>query len=405
MAIFDAMSATGFVIHTSITEIEAAAWDALNRASGDCPFLSWGFLALLEDSGALDESGWRPLYAALYDEAGPLAAAPFYLCAGQAGQFTWDGGMEELARAYGLAWFPKLVGMVPFTPSPVWRVLTRGEGDGGTEARGTEAADGARAAALIEALEAFARKAGLSGLHLQWLDQGWAAKAAAYGGAWLAWRRQAYLWENRGYRDFAAYLSSLTKNMRRNVRRERGGLDAMGVKTELVRAGEAPSFWPLMGEYYARTNDKFGPWAARFLPARFFELAPRYLADRALFSAAFAPGADRPIALALLFEGGSRLWGRYWGSAADIPGLHFEVCYYAPIEYAIGAGLAAFDPGMGGDHKARRGFRALMASSLHRVFDRRLSAAFARAVAEASAAEEAYAEELNRELPGAPSAD
>lgn len=381
------MPMMSFVIHASVKELEADSWNALNRASGDCPFLSWEFLALLEESGALDESGWRPLYAALYDGAGPVAAAPFYLCANSAGQFTWDGGMEELARAYGLGWFPKLVGMVPFTPSPVWRVLERGAGPGEAEA-------------LVDAVEAFARKAGLSGLHLQWLDRGWATRAAAYGGAWIAWRRQAYLWENRGYQDFSAYLSSLTKNMRRNLRREREGLRDLGVRTELVRAGVASSYWPLMGEYYARTNDKFGPWAARFLPARFFTLAPRYLASRALFSAAFAPGADGPIALALLFEGGSRLWGRYWGSAADIPGLHFQSCYYAPIEYAIGARLSSFDPGMGGDHKARRGFRATMATSLHRVFDRRLARAFDRAVAEASAAEEAYAEELNRELPG-----
>lgn len=381
------MPMMNFVIHTSVKDFEADSWNALNRASGDCPFLSWEFLASLEESGALDESAWRPLYAALYGRSGPVAAAPFYLCAGQDGQFTWDGGMEELAGAYGSGWFPKLVGMVPFTPSPVWRVLTRGDEPGEAEA-------------LIEAVEAFARKAGLSGLHLQWLDRAWAATAAAHGGAWIAWRRQAYLWENPGYRDFAAYLSSLTKNMRRNVRREREGLRDLGVRTELVRAGDAPSYWPLMGEYYARTNDKFGPWAARFLPARFFELAPRYLSGRALFSAAFAPGAERPIALALLLEGGSRLWGRYWGSAAEVPGLHFQCCYYAPIEYAIGAGLSSFDPGMGGDHKARRGFRALMATSLHRVFDRRLARAFERAVAEASAVEEAYAEELNRELPG-----
>lgn len=381
------MPAMKFVIHTSIKELETEGWNALNRASGDCPFLSWEFLALLEDSAALNESGWRPLYAAVYDQAGPAAAAPFYLCPGQAGQFTWDGGMEELARAYGLGWFPKLVGMVPFTPSPLWRVLARGDGPGQAET-------------LIEAVEAFARKAGLSGLHLQWLDPGWARGAAAYGGAWIAWRRQAYLWENRDYPDFTAYLSSLTKNMRRNVRREREGLRAWGVRTELVRADEAPSFWPLMAAYYARTNDKFGPWAARFLPTHFFELAPRYLAERARFSAAFAPGAERPIALALLFEGGSRLWGRYWGSAAELPGLHFQCCYYAPIEYAIGAGLSSFDPGMGGDHKARRGFKAVMATDLHRVFDRRLSRVFERAVADASAAEVAYAEQLNRELPG-----
>jgi predicted N-acyltransferase len=170
-----------------------------------------------------------------------------------------------------------------------------------------------------------------------------------------------------------------------------------------------------MADYYERTNAKFGPWAAQFLPRAFFELAPRYLGPYARFSAAFyangheagAAGAARsagvageePLALALLMEGGGRLWGRYWGAREDLPGLHFDICYYRPIAYAIERGLESFDPGMGGDHKARRGFKAVVAASLHRVFDRRLAALFGRALKEASAAEEAFAAELNRELP------
>lgn len=154
-----------------------------------------------------------------------------------------------------------------------------------------------------------------------------------------------------------------------------------------------------MADYYERTNGKFGPWAAQFLPRAFFELAPRYLGPYARFSAAFDAAAEEPLALALLMEGGGRLWGRYWGAREDLPGLHFDVCYYRPIAYAIERGLESFDPGMGGDHKARRGFKAVVAPSLHRVFDRRLAALFGSALKEASAAEEAFAAELNRELP------
>jgi len=105
------------------------------------------------------------------------------------------------------------------------------------------------------------------------------------------------------------------------------------------------------------------------------------------------------MALAMLFQGKDTLWGRYWGSARDLPGLHFETCYYAPIEYAIREALASFDPGMGSEHKARRGFRSSLASSYHRVFDPRLHRVFATALAEASAAETRMAAALNAELP------
>ncbi|TFG81455.1 MAG: GNAT family N-acetyltransferase, partial [Spirochaetales bacterium] len=262
--------------------------------------------------------------------------------------------------------------------------------------------------ALVEAVAEAARDGGFSGLHLQWVEPGFALEQASSAGGsqnigsggWIAWRRQAYRWENRGYADFTAYLADFSKNMRRNVGRERAGLEAAGYRTRVVPAHEAgPEYWRLMAAYYERTNDKFGPWAARFLPSRFFELAPEYLGDSARFSAAFIPGRSEPVALALLFEGSMRLWGRYWGAESDVPTLHFETCYYRPIEYAIERHIQSFDPGMGGHHKARRGFHAVMATSLHRVFEPRLSSLFTRAVAEASEAEAAFADQLNEELP------
>jgi uncharacterized protein len=407
LRIFTAMPEPSIQLSPSIRGLDREGWNALNQSSGACPFLSWEFLALLEESGAVGEAaGWQPLYAILLEGGRWLAAAPFYAVADPRGQFTWDGGMEAAAAGYGLSWFPKLVGMVPFTPSPLWRPLAAPGPQGFAHAQ-----------ALVEAVAGLAREGGYSALHLQWLHPPFADELAADGGPrWLAWRRQAYLWENQGYPDFEGYLSSFSKNMRRNVKREQAGLAARGVSARVLPAAEAPRrYWDLMADYYERTNGKFGPWAAHFLPRAFFELAPLYLGPYARFSAAFsakgreadAAGAARaaggdgeePLALALLMEGGGRLWGRYWGAREDLPGLHFDVCYYRPIAYAIERGLESFDPGMGGDHKARRGFKAVVAASLHRVFDRRLAALFGRALKEASAAEEAFAAELNRELP------
>lgn len=403
------MASLRFSIAGSMREIDPEEWNALAEPAGN-PFLSWGFLALLEDSGALERSSWRPVHALVRRGRELVACAPFYLADTSAGQFTWDDGMEGAALACGSRWFPKLVGMVPFTPAPVWRVLSSTQGvagspEGGRSPRlGGADAQVSPAAFLLSSVEALARRGGLSGLHLQWVDAAFGpAQEGTEPGSWLAWRRQAYRWENRAYADFPAFLAAFSKNMRRNVLRDRAAVSAAGLVTRMVPGTEAPPhYWELMGSYYRRTNGKFGPWAARFLPDEFFSLAPGYIALDSWFSAAFrqadGPGAD-PVALALLLRGRDGLWGRYWGASSDEDGLHFETCYYRPIEFAIENRLSFFDPGMGGHHKARRGFRSSTVASYHRVFEADLSTVFASAIAKASAEEEAFAAELNRELP------
>jgi uncharacterized protein len=405
------MALYGFRIASTIADINPDDWDRLH-ARPRCPFLSRGFLALLEDSGALAQAGWTPAYALATRDGRLAACAPFYVTTTPAGQFTWDYGLEDVAAHYKTAWYPKLVGTVPFTPAPVWKVLADPD-------------EPEAAPFLLGSMEETARSGGFSGLHLQWVDPAFATAAgldegaslvAALGSAtgsvpippvpipphrsWIPWRRQVYRWDNRGYTDFSDFTASFSKNMRRNVGRDRAAVTAAGIQTRVLAGNEVPpSYWELMADYYARTNDKFGPWAARFLPPAFFELAPGYIADQVRFSAAFRPGQDHPLALAMLFEGDEGLWGRYWGSESDEPGLHFDVCYYQPIQWAIERKLAFFDPGMGSHHKARRGFRALVVSGYHRVFDQRLAAVFRRAVREASSEEAAFADELNRDLP------
>lgn len=401
------MASYSLRIAASIAETRPEDWARLHKRSGN-PFLSYGFLSLLEDCGALAQAGWTPAYALVSLGQRLVACAPFYVTASPAGQFTWDYGLEDVAAHYGTSWYPKLVGMVPFTPAPVWKILS-------------DPAEPEAVSFLLASMEETARSGGFSGLHLQWVDPAFASAAGLVGAAglavppgsvpvssvpkpphrsWIPWERQVYRWENRGYDDFAAFTASFSKNMRRNVGRDRAAVAAAGIRTRVLAATEVPPlYWNLMAEYYARTNDKFGPWAARFLPPAFFELAPRYIAEQVRFSAAFRPGQDHPLALALLFEGDEGLWGRYWGSGSDEPGLHFEVCYYRPIEWAIERMLVFFDPGMGSHHKARRGFRALTVPGFHRVFDQRLAAVFKRAVREASKEEAAFAEELNRDLP------
>ena len=316
------------------------------------------------------------------------AYLPLFVLLGSAGSFVWDDGMEEAARSVRQRWYPKLAGTVPFTPAPVWRPLVLPGVD-----------EKLLFAASAEAVATLAKDGGFSGTHFQWVDPAFAQALTALGG-WLEWKRQAYRWTNAGYGSFGDFTGSFSKNMRRNVFRDRADVAGAGVSVRIIRGDEAgPRVWQLMADWYERTNDKFGPWAARFLPRKFFELAPEYLGPAVRFSAAYEGGSADPVALAMLLQGPGAIWGRYWGSARDLPGLHFETCYYAPIDYAIREGLAAFDPGMGSHHKARRGFQSILASSFHLVFDRRLSRIFSGAIAEASAGEAAFVRELNADLP------
>ncbi|PKL24089.1 MAG: GNAT family N-acetyltransferase [Spirochaetae bacterium HGW-Spirochaetae-3] len=370
----------------SIHGVDRDSWNACGAASN--PFLSWDFFALLEDCGAVSPgSSWAPAHAALARGGAVVAYVPLFAVSGSGGSFVWDDGMEDVAVSVGLRWFPKLTGAVPFTPAPVWRPLVVPGED-----------DAAVMAACAEASSELARTGGFSGMHFQWVDP--AFGYALRDGGWMEWKRQAYRWDNECYASFDDFTGSFSKNMRRNVFRDKADVSAAGVSVRTLRGDEAgDGIWRLMADYYERTNDKFGPWAARFLPRRFFELAASRIGGAVRFSAAYERGASEPVALAMLFQGNGTLWGRYWGSARDLPGLHFETCYYEPISYAIAQGLCRFDPGMGSDHKARRGFRSGLAGSFHRVFDPRLRRVYSRAVAEASRQEAMAVLALNDELP------
>jgi uncharacterized protein len=425
------------------SEIDRAEWDELSAATGT-PLMSWGFLALLEASGSMTpEAGWQGAHLLVRRGGRLVAAAPFYVKAHSWGEFVFDFGFAEAAESAGLAWYPKLVGVVPATPAPAWRVLCAPGED-----------RDALTALALGAAEDAARSAGLAGLHVLWPDEATAGilrglsgrplasarrpREAAGGGAasagmasgagsagaarWTRWSHQAFLWTNPGCGDFAGYLDSFSKNMRRNVRREREAVAAAGISTRMIRAEEArarPRLLETMADFYESHNAKFGPWAAKFLTREFFTMLPDYLGEGWALAAAFAGGtatreaaacADggpvagrgaegEPLALAFFLEGRDRLYGRFYGARREVPGLHFELCYYLPIEYALARGLGSFDPGMGSPHKARRGFRSIDAPSFHLCFEPRLASLMERVLPEANASEREEIEALNEELP------
>lgn len=395
----------------SMTSIDRSEWEAL-ASRYDSPFLGWGFLALLEESGSIvPERGWTPLHALLRRDGLLVAAAPLYAKTSSGGEFVWDFEFARVAEANGIAWYPKLVAMVPATPSPVWRVLVR-EGED----------EEALATSLIEALIETARSNDFGGFHALWpapeaaallrgLAGGTSGEGAEtgrgregrVGAALVAWEHQTFLWTDEGYGDFAGYLGAFTKNMRRNVLRERGGLDERGVERRIIEAPEAAALPGLLGkmaDFYEDTNDRFGPWAARWLERDFFLRLPEFLPEGWLLGAAFEAGkGSEPLGLSFLMRGKKSIWGRYWGCSRFEAGLHFELCYYLPIEWALARGVERFDPGMGSEHKARRGFRSVLAPSFHAIIDPRMAGAFARAVAGANRAEAEGIRTLNEDLP------
>ncbi len=188
--------------------------------------------------------------------------------------------------------------------------------------------------------------------------------------------------------------------MRRNVLRERAALTASGVRTRIVGARDAaaePGLLALMADLYEAHNDRFGPWAARFLTRDFFLRLPEFLPEGWLLCRADRGG--RTVGLSFLFESRDRLYGRYYGASEDIPFLHFKLCYYLPVEYALSRGIRTFDPGMGGEHKARRGFRSYTTPSFHRPLARPVVRFLEGILPELGREEAAAAAALNLDLP------
>ena len=371
----------------SMAEIDGPSWNAL-AASLDTPFFEWEWLKLLEDSGsAAPARGWYPNHLIATAGGRLVGALPMYLKWHSDGEFVFDQLWAEAATRLGLPYYPRLVGATPFTPATGLRFLMDPELNQTRLSR-----------RLFEAIEHFCQGNGVQGAALLFTEPEFAAAAEDYG--FTSWRHQGYLWRNRGYADFDDFLATLNANRRKTIRGERKALAASGVHVEIVAGSEIPdAFFPLMQRLYDKTNAKFGPWGCRYLTEEVFEGMPAAFRHRLAFAAAYRPGRREPIALSLLAHKGDILFGRYWGAFEDVPFLHFELCYYAPIAYAIAQGMKRYDPGMGGAHKARRGFASVSSYSAHRYFDPRMDMIFRTHIDRVNVMEKNYIDELNELMP------
>jgi len=370
-----------------MADIPEAQWHALVSAE-PLPFYSWSWLVGLESSGSVvPRQGWQPCHLGLWQGDQLIAAAPLYLKGHSYGEFVFDQSFAQLAAQLGQRYYPKLLGMSPVSPVVGYRFFT---------APGEDAA--ALTALMLELIDAFCREHQIFSCNFLYVDPAWQPLAEAAGCA--TWLNQQSLWSNQGYGDFNAYLASFNANQRRNIKRERKAVQAAGLQvTAVVGDDISAGLISRMHGFYEQHCARWGPWGSKYLTEAFFEHAAAELRQHLVLFSAHRGDPQQPVAMSLCVHTDTHLWGRYWGSDEEIENLHFEVCYYAPIEWAIQRGIQQFDPGAGGSHKRRRGFLARPHASLHRWYHPRFDAIVRRWLPEANTEQLQEIEAINAELP------
>lgn len=342
--------------------VPAAAWDACGiggaNASGDedpfNPFVSHAFLSALEDSGCVgSKSGWAPLHLLVEDEAGALlGAAPCYLKSHSMGEYVFDHAWADAYARAGGHYYPKLQVSVPFTPVNGPRLLAARDADGVVRAH------------LIAGLRTLRDQTGASSIHATFLQE--ADLSALTGEGFMRRDDQQFHWFNESYGSFDDFLGVLASRKRKAIRRERRDAVGDGITIEWVTGGDiTEAHWDAFFGFYMDTGSR--KWGRPYLNRTFFSLIGERMAERILLVLAKRNG--RYIAGAINLIGDRRLYGRNWGCIEDHPFLHFEVCYYQAIDFAITHGLDRVEAGAQGEHKLARGYRPVITSSAHDIAD------------------------------------
>jgi len=359
--------------HDSIDDIPASAWDALRP--DDNPFVSHAFLAGLERTGCIREDwGWQAHHLGLYRKGTLVAAAPLYLKGNSHGEFVFDWSWASAWEQAGGQYYPKLLNAVPYSPVTGPRLLVGNDPELGE--------------LLVEAMQQQAQRLQLSSVHANFLAD---EDLPAFGAQWMARSDVQFHWHNQGYADFEAFLAVLNHKKRKNIRHERKHVAEYGLRIGMVGGAElSMREWRRAHALYASTFDAKGNHAA--LTEAFFQYLRKELGNAVQLALAWQ-GEDI-IAMALMLRSATTLYGRYWGASVDVPNLHFELCYYQGIEYAIKQGLQRFEPGAQGEHKLARGFLPARTHSRHYLLHEGFRSAVRRALAHERASMDAYAEEL-----------
>ena len=335
----------------------------MNPTALSYPFLRHEFLQALEDSGsACDTSGWYPVHLSLQNsnqseehdpttssEAKNAALMPLYVKTHSMGEYVFDHAWANAYHQNGLEYYPKLVTSVPFTPST------------GPRVRSAQPLNQEECTQLIDEVLAVAEETGSSSWHFLFPST---EHRRLFNDPRLLQRSGVqYHWHNRDYQHFDDFLASMNSRKRKMVRKERADVAAQGIRVSIeLGADISPELWALFYRLYERTYAKRNG-SRGYLTEQFFTQIARTMPDQIAMAVAWLD--DQPIACALYFFDDETLYGRYWGSAGEFSYLHFELCYYTGIEFAISRGIKRYDAGAQGEHKIVRGFEPIETFSLH----------------------------------------
>jgi predicted N-acyltransferase len=377
----DGSATLALTLHPRIAEISAADWDAC--AGGGNPFVSHAFLSALEDSGSANaRTGWLPQHAVLRTEAGHVVAiTPMYAKSHSYGEYVFDHGWADALERAGGRYYPKLQVSVPFSPVPGPRLLRR---------PGT----GVPVSTLATALEQACGSLSLSSVHVTFCSrEEWDGLGDA---GWLKRIGMQFHWENEGYASFEDFLGALSSRKRKVLRRERRDANAAGLTFEALSGRDIKEHhWDAFYAFYQSTVDR--KWGSAYLTRSFFSLLSERLGDKVVLM--FADLDGKPVAGALNLAGDEALYGRNWGCHGDWPFLHFELCYYRAIDWAIARGLKRVEAGAQGRHKIQRGYLPQPTYSAHWIAHKGLRRAVANFVDEEQSAIEAEMAALAEESP------
>lgn len=371
----------------SLNKVDRNAWNAL-ALNLKTPFLEWDWLANIENSGcAVPKQGWLANHLLVWEGQELIAAAPLYLKGHSYGEFVFDHQWADLSHRLGLEYYPKLLGMSPFTPAPGYRFLLSDRLKDPQEVTKM----------MLQEIDRYCDRHQISGCHFLFVDPEWKSDLEVYG--YTTWMHHSYVWQNQGFSDFDAYLQGFNANQRRNIKRERKAVANSGLTMKVYTGQEIPTaFFSQMYDLYSDHCDKF--WGgSKYLNRQFFVQLADCFRDRLVFVAGEMEGLTHPVGMSMCIRKNEQMFGRYWGCIQEIDCLHFNACYYTPIEWAIAQGIQCFDPGAGGEHKKRRGFPATANYSLHRLYRDRLKQILLPHIQQLNSYQRLQIDAINQELP------